>query len=281
MKLNPQDNAGIRRYASSVIRKNRPQVMLAALIVIGVNLLLQLCLTLIGVTGTPGEPPAVTLLSNVVTLLVSAPLQYGMYELFIRLVRGEGGSAGDIFLWFSEGRRLKASLLGSLWFTLLAFCWLMLCMLPALIVLTLLPSGTTLMTYYGGLLLIYLVVLAAALVGLAQILPYMPGAFILAEDPSLPVVQSFSSACQNMKPFKRPFFRFYMVYVLQLVAVLVAITLFLAYAPLDAGLLSLLSLFLTSLASLWILPRMYMGGVCYYHAVFGLEVAAEDDSFTM
>ena len=26
MKLNSQDNAGIRRYASSVIRKNRPQV---------------------------------------------------------------------------------------------------------------------------------------------------------------------------------------------------------------------------------------------------------------
>lgn len=279
MKLNPQDNAGIRRFASSVIRQNRAQVMLAALLVIGVNLLLQVCLTLIGVTGTPGEPPAVTLLSNVVTLLVSAPLQYGMYELFIRLVRGEGGSVGDIFPWFSEGRRLKASLLGSLWFTVLAFCWLMLCMLPAFVLLVLLLGSSPLT--YSSLLLIYLVVLATLLVGLAQILPYMPGAFMLAEDPSLPIVQSFSSACQNMKPFKRQFFRFYIVYVLQLIAIVIPIVLLLSYAPLDAGALALLELLLTSLASLWILPRMYMGSICYYHAVFGLEVAGADDSFTI
>lgn len=278
MKLNPQDNAGIRRYVSSVIRRYRSQVMLAALIVVGVDLLLQVCLTLIGVTGTPGEPPAVTLLSNVVTLLVSAPLQYGMYELLIRLTHGQDASVSDIFPWFADGRRLKASLLGSLWFVLLALCWLMLCMLPALALFTLVFRGTL---TYGSLLLFYLVILAAALVALAQILPYMPGAFMLAEDPSLPVVQSFSSACQSMKPYKRQFFLFYMVYVLQLIAAAVLITLFLSYAPLSAGLRSLLSLVLTSLASLWILPRMYMGGICYYHAVFGLEVAAVDDSFTI
>lgn len=278
MMLNPANGAEIRRFAARVLRRNRVQATLTVLLITGIGLLLQACLTLIGVTGAPDEPPMVTLLSNVVTLLVSAPLQYGMYELFTCMVRGQRGSIRDIFLWFAEGGKLKTSLLGSLWFGLLAFVQLLIFLLPAGIL-----CGLIFGAYAsdGAIVLLFLVLLGAALLASAQILLYMPGSFMLAEEPARPVTQCFTAARQGMKPYKWKFFRFYLVYAVQLLAVLLPAFLLLSFLPLDAAQLYLLFSLLASLASLWIMPRMYIGSICYYRAVFALDAAEEDEPFAM
>ena len=271
MKLNANDSAGIRLYAASVVRQNSSRVLLAALLVVVVDFVVQLCLTLMGVTGSIDEPPLVTLLSNLVVLLVSAPLSYGLYELFQRMARRQPGSVKDMLLWFADGMKLKASVLGQLWLTLLTFCWLLLYVLPA----TFIGSMT------GSVLLLSIIIFAAMLLGAAEVLLYTPGAYMLAEEPSRSVTECFSAARQGMKPYKWKFFGFYCLYILQLLAVVIPFALVIVFVPMSALMVSLVTLAGSSAAYLLIVPRMHMGCICYYHAVFGLEVAGPDAPFTM
>ncbi len=259
MKLNANDSAGIRRYAASVVRQNSSRVLLAALLVVVVDFVVQLCLTLMGVTGSIDEPPLVTLLANLV------------YELFQRMARRQPGSVKDMLLWFADGMKLKASVLGQLWLTLLTFCWLLLYVLPA----TFIGSMT------GSVLLLSIIIFAAMLLGAAEVLLYTPGAYMLAEEPSRSVTECFSAARQGMKPYKWKFFGFYCLYILQLLAVVIPFALVIVFVPMSAMMVSLVTLAGSSAAYLLIVPRMHMGCICYYHAVFGLEVAGPDDPFTM
>ncbi|HIU43092.1 MAG TPA: hypothetical protein IAB67_02210, partial [Candidatus Ventrousia excrementavium] len=193
------------------------------------------------------------------------------YELFQRMARRQPGSVKDMLLWFADGMKLKASVLGQLWLTLLTFCWLLLYVLPA----TFIGSMT------GSVLLLSIIIFAAMLLGAAEVLLYTPGAYMLAEEPSRSVTECFSAARQGMKPYKWKFFGFYCLYILQLLAVVIPFALVIVFVPMSAMMVSLVTLAGSSAAYLLIVPRMHMGCICYYHAVFGLEVAGPDDPFTM
>ena len=271
MKLNANDSAGIRRYAASVVRQNSSRVLLAALLVVVVDFVVQLCLALMGVTGSIDEPPLVTLLSNLVVLLVSAPLSYGLYELFQRMACGQPGSVKDLLLWFADSMKLKASVLGQLWFTLLTFCWLLLYALPA----------TFIGSMSGSVFFLFLIIFAAMLLGAAEVLLYTPGAYMLAEEPSRFITECFSDARQGMKPYKWQFLGFNCLYVLQLLAIVIPFALIIVFVPMSATAVSLVTLAGSSAAYLLVVPRMHMGCICYYRAVFGLDVAGPDDPFTM
>lgn len=278
MKLNVFDSAGIRRYAASVVRRNRTKALLAVLLATGIDLAVQIVLGLMGVTDSADQSPVVSLLANLVILLVSAPLTYGLYELFLRMVHGQNGSVSDIFQWYADGTKLKASVWGQLWFTLLGFCWLMLYVFPAAMV------GGFFFSYTGGFLLMYLIILVAMIFGVAEFIMYIPGAFMLAEDPERSVTECFSAARQAMKPYRWQFFGFYMLYILQVIAIIIPFIVVMVLVPMSALLSSLLSLIAAAVACLVVMPRLHMGCICYYHAVFDLEVAHPDEPcepFTM
>ncbi len=281
MKLPPDSPAEVRRHAGALVRRNRRQVYGAMLVIVAVNTAVQTILTLFGVTGSADEPAAVTLLSNVVTLLVSAPLQYGLYELLMRITGGQAPSVRGIFAWFSEWPRLKAALLGAVWFGLIAFCWLFIYILPASFVLGLL-LGNSLLSY-GGLVFLYFALFAVMLLAIAHVLPYMPGAFMLAEEPARSVTECFSAAKQGMRPYKWKLFGLVMVYALQMLAIILPFTFAAVYlAESNALLSSLLLTLATAIAMLGVMPRMYMGCLCYYQAVFGVELPEDPaDPFAM
>ena len=281
MKLSPDNPSAVRQYAGTLVRQNRGRVYGAMLVIVAVNTALQVLLALCGVTGSPDEPAAVTLLSNIVTLLVSAPLQYGFYELLIRITGRRPGSIRDIFAWFSEWFRLKTSLLGTIWFGLIAFCWLLVYILPASFILGLLMGGLSIS--YSSIILIYFAIIAVMLVALAHIMLYMPGAFMLAEEPARSVLECFSAAKQGMRPYKWKFFGLIMVYVLQIFAIALPFAFALVYLAAENALLYTLLLTLGSeVIMLAVMPRMYMGSICYYQAVLGIELPEEPaDPFAM
>ena len=281
MMLSPDNPAAVRQHAGVLVRQNRGRVYGAMLVIVAVNTALQTLLALLGVTGSADEPAAVTLLSNIVTLLVSAPLQYGFYALLTDISGGRAGSVRDIFSWFSEWFRLKTALLGTMWFGLIAFCWLFIYILPASFVLGLLLNG--LPVSYASFIILYAALLAVTLVALAHVVLYMPGAFMLAEEPARSVTECFSAAKQGMRPYKWKFFGLIMVYALQMFAIVLPFAFASVYLAETSALLSSLLLTLaTALAMLGVMPRMYMGCICYYQAVFGIEPPEDPvDPFAM
>lgn len=271
MNLNPLNGAEIRRQAASIVRENRGKMTLAIALAVGINLLLQACLMLMGVTGGEDEPALVTLLSNFVTLLVSAPLQYGVFEMFIRISRGQPGRIRDIGAWFSDGEHLRTSLLGSLWFNLLTTLWLLLYTVPFAMVYGLLLLRMPQLIFAQTWL-----VLALVLLLMTEVILYLPGMFMLAEQPSRPIISTFSESRRGMKPFRWKFFGVYIVYALQVVACVVPLTLAVVYLGGEALRDAYFTVLLVtaSLAMLWVAPRLYTGGILYWRAVF--EQDAQD-----
>ena len=84
-----------------------------------------------------------------------------------------------------------------------------------------------------------------------------------------------------MKPYKWQFLGFNCLYVLQLLAIVIPFALIIVFVPMSATAVSLVTLAGSSAAYLLVVPRMHMGCICYYRAVFGLDVAGPDDPFTM
>jgi len=84
-----------------------------------------------------------SLSTNILTFFVTGPLTLGGYYLGLNILREKQASIGNIFIWFSEGKRFLKSFLLYLLVNLYLFLWTLLFIIPGII-----KSFSYAMTYF-------------------------------------------------------------------------------------------------------------------------------------
>ena len=67
---------------------------------------------------------------NILTFFVTGPLTLGGYYLGLNILREKQASIGNVFIWFSEGKRFLKSFLLYLLVNLYLFLWTLLFIIP-------------------------------------------------------------------------------------------------------------------------------------------------------
>ncbi|MES9730668.1 DUF975 family protein [Bacillus sp. AP50] len=80
---------------------------------------------------------------NILTFFVTGPLTLGGYYLGLNILREKQASIGNVFIWFSEGKRFLKSFLLYLLVNLYLFLWTLLFIIPGII-----KSFSYAMTYF-------------------------------------------------------------------------------------------------------------------------------------
>ncbi|MED3036477.1 DUF975 family protein [Bacillus tropicus] len=80
---------------------------------------------------------------NIITFFVTGPLTLGGYYLALNILREKQASIGNVFIWFSEGKRFLKSFLLYLLVNLYLFLWTLLFIIPGII-----KSFSYAMTYF-------------------------------------------------------------------------------------------------------------------------------------
>ncbi|EEK76082.1 DUF975 family protein [Bacillus cereus] len=89
------------------------------------------------------QETGVSLIINTLTFLVSGPLTLGGYYLALNIIREKQASIGNIFVWFTGGKRFLKSFLVYLLVNLYLFLWTLLLIIPGII-----KSFSYAMTYF-------------------------------------------------------------------------------------------------------------------------------------
>lgn len=84
-----------------------------------------------------------SLSTNILTFFVTGPLTLGGYYLGLNILREKQASIGNVFIWFSEGKRFLKSFLLYLLVNLYLFLWTLLFIIPGII-----KSFSYSMTYF-------------------------------------------------------------------------------------------------------------------------------------
>ncbi|HDR7795534.1 TPA: DUF975 family protein [Bacillus luti] len=80
---------------------------------------------------------------NVLTFLVTGPLTLGGYYLALNIIREKQASIGNVFVWFTEGKKFLKSFLVYLLVNFYLFLWTLLFIIPGII-----KSFSYAMTYF-------------------------------------------------------------------------------------------------------------------------------------
>lgn len=161
---------------------------------------------------TPYLPQFATVygLSFLFTLLLS-PLTVGSYSFFMDVAREKRPPFSMIFAWIGEGQKLKTAYAANLWYFLI--------LLKYMVIYSLLPAAIFIGSGYlfdraplWLAILVYalaaLLLLAGGILSYAHINLYQPALFMLAEDPTLKVRQTFAFCGRVMDKRMWEFFRF-------------------------------------------------------------------------
>ena len=84
-----------------------------------------------------------SLSTNILSFFVTGPLTLGGYYLGLNILREKQASIGNVFIWFSEGKRFLKSFLLYLLVNLYLFLWTLLFIIPGII-----KSFSYAMTYF-------------------------------------------------------------------------------------------------------------------------------------
>ncbi len=84
-----------------------------------------------------------SLSTNILSFFVTGPLTLGGYYLGLNILREKQASIGNVFIWFSEGKRFLKSFLLYLLVNLYLFLWMLLFIIPGII-----KSFSYAMTYF-------------------------------------------------------------------------------------------------------------------------------------
>lgn len=276
------DHKAIAARTAEVHRANRGKATAALFLLLGVMLLLNLVFYAIGVLQIPdfSDPlaaaspvsPAVSLLTTLATLLVSAPLTLGLMQLYGRMARGEPARLSSIFDWLSDVRLLLRSVRGELWYSLLYLGWMIVYMMPGVLVTFVFAGISPQLSFWLG----YAVMLGGAVFATAKILSLTPALFLLADGTETSVISAFDTVRRVMSPLRWRYFRFLLRYALVLLAIIVLSGFFLSYLMLLMPSLGPETLFLIEYVLLvaamgFLMPRLLLGMVVYWQDAFGAQ----------
>ena len=117
---------------------------------VGATLLISILITIFSFsiewgfsTMIGGKETSGSLSMNILTVFVTGPLTLGGYYLALNILREKQASIGNIFIWFSEGKRFLKSFLLYLLVNLYLFLWMLLFIIPGII-----KSFSYAMTYF-------------------------------------------------------------------------------------------------------------------------------------
>ena len=197
----------VKAFAGEAYRNNKKTLWLAAFAQLGIIFITEIALDFLNnmAVGRPNES-LIQILTLLISVLVTAPLTFGMYELLIRLLRKEEVKARDVFSWFESGKGLGTSIIAMVWYLCLSFFWFVVYLVPGLLVAIWLNNDI------GTFAIIVLMVFY-----IAKIITYIPGFFLIAEAKN-PVYQSFQIAKYIMTPYKWNFMLFALSFILVLSA---------------------------------------------------------------
>lgn len=138
-------------------------------------------------------------LSLLFGLLIS-PLTVGSYAFFTEVMRDKKPPFTMVFTWLGEGRRLKTAYLANLWYFLISLRFMLqFCTLPGVLfygsslLFGKLPDIAAMAVY----LLAFAVFIAACVFAYARVNAYLPALYMLASNPELPILRTFTF-CGNM-----------------------------------------------------------------------------------
>lgn len=154
-----------------------------------------------------------TMISGVLISIISCPLAFGMYEVFINLVRNKSASIGDMFNWFGEGKRFLKAIGSNLWFSLISMGWALLFELIPLVLMILLVVFIDSLDI-PMLMLLYVVLVILIMIGavLAMVKTqyYIVAMYMIAGDPERKVRDTFRECKSLMKGRQWEFFVLYL-----------------------------------------------------------------------
>ena len=269
------DHKALANRTAELYRRNRGKATAALLIVFGVTALLNLALYAMGVLDFPDltatsasvspQSPAVSFLSGLASLLVSAPLTLGMFALFGRMARGGEVRLSSMFDWVSDVRLLFRAVGAELWLSLLYAGWAMLCMLPGVAAAYFLSGYSASLALFAG----YALLLLGLVYAFGRVLSLVPALFYLSEQRTCGVFAAFDRARAVLLKLRWRYLRFLLRYVFVLLGgVLVSALLLSAlmlYVPALTGeMLFFIEYLLVLGVVVLLLPRLVLGMVVYW-----------------
>lgn len=269
------DHKALANRTAELYRRNRGKVTAAMLIVFGVTALLNLAFYAMGVLDIPDltatsasvstQPPAVSFLSGLASLLVSAPLTLGMFALLSRMARGEEVRLSSMFDWVSDLRLLLRAVVAEMWLSLLYAGWAMLCMLPGVAAAYILSGFSASFALYAG----YALLLLGLVYALGRVLSLMPALFHLSERRDCGVFAAFDRARTVLSKLRWRYMRFVLRYLLVLIggvlaSALLLSALMLSVPALTGELLFFIEYLLVLVVLALLLPRMALGMIVYW-----------------
>ena len=269
------NHKALAERTAELYRRNRGKATAAMLIVLGVTALLNLAFYAMGVLEIPDltaastsvdpQSPAVSFLSGLASLLVTAPLTLGMFTVFSRTARGEEVRLSSMFDWVSDLRLLFRAVGAEMWLSLLYAGWLMLGMLPGIAAAYLLSGYSPSFALFAS----YALLLIGFVYALARVLSLMPALFHLSEQRNCGIFAAFDRARIVLRKLRWRYMRFLLRYVLVLLGGVLASALLLSVLILTVpALTGELLFFLEYLFVLGIIvllmPRLVLGMVVYW-----------------
>jgi len=260
---------------AELYRRNRGKATAAIFIVIAVTALLNVAFYAMGALDIPDltaasasastQSPAVSFLSGLASLLVSAPLTLGMFALFSHMARGEEVRLSSMFDWISDLRLLFRAVGAEMWLSLLYAGWAMLCMLPGVAAAYLLSGFSASLALYTGYALLFLGLVYA----LGRVLSLMPALFYLSEQRTCGVFAAFDRARTVLSKLRWQYVRFLLRYLLALIggvlaSALLLSVLMLSVPALTGELLFFIEYLFVLTVIVLLLPRLVLGMIVYW-----------------
>ncbi len=196
------DRAEVRAHAKEVWTANLGTITALSICVALLSYLLRFAGQ--AATNAAAASSAPTLASYIISLvliMLVSPMTMGLYSVLTGYSRGNAPLSAwqEAFGWYTEGRKLKTSIFSQIWFTILTIAWYFLYIIPGALLMVLLrvivPSGALDI-------LALIAMLALVFLASVRVLTYVPGNYILASNPSLPVISSFRASTLTVAPHK-------------------------------------------------------------------------------
>lgn len=173
-----------------------PAALLCAAVTVVLTVLSEVVLTM--ARGLTSES-SISFLVSLIILLINAPLSFGLMSLLVKFTRDAEARWSDIFLWLGELRRIKASVVGQVWYGMLCGMWVFLYSMAGFCLFAFGLGGQSVIIMLLGAVLSFAGILLAVL----KCLCHMPGMYILADNPKAPIIMSFNLAGLVMKYRKK------------------------------------------------------------------------------
>ena len=139
---------------------------------------------------------------NLAFSILISPLTVGSYAFFMQVSKDEKPPFTSVFSWLGEGQKALKAYGANLWYLLITLKYVLIFLVPAgalFVGSTFLLNGTALGFGLALYLLAFLVFIAAAVLAFAYINAYQPALYMIATDPTLPVISTFAFCGRIMK----------------------------------------------------------------------------------